>query len=61
VYLLQQKRLPYGVKEAAQAVEDELDRVLTKGGNGLIIRDPDSVWEPHRVDTVLKYSPKGVK
>ena len=59
VYLLQQKRLPYGVKEAAQAVEDELDRVLTKGGNGLIIRDPDSVWEPHRVDTVLKYAKRG--
>lgn len=55
VYLLQQKRLPYGVKEASQAVEDELDRVLTRGGTGLILRSGESTWEPRRVSTVLKY------
>ena len=55
IYLLQQKRLPFSVKEAAQAVEEELKRILRLGGQGVIIRSPDGCWEPRRVDTVLKY------
>ena len=55
VYLLQQKRLPFTVKEAAQAVEEELKRVLKLGGQGVIIRSSDGCWEPRRVSTVLKY------
>jgi len=57
VYLLQQKRLPFNVKEAKAAVENELARILTLGGRGIIIRDPDGTWEPRRVDTLLKYEP----
>lgn len=57
VYLLQQKRLPFNVKEAEQAVEKELERILELGGEGVIIRNPDGCWEPKRVGTVLKYKP----
>lgn len=57
IYLHQQKRLPFNVKEAAQAVEKELSHVLKLGGEGIIIRDPDSSWEPKRVSTILKYKP----
>ncbi len=57
IYLLRQKRLPYNVKEAEQAVEKELARIMHLGGEGVIIRDPDAVWEPRRVTGFLKYKP----
>lgn len=57
IYLHQQKRLPLNVKEAASAIEQELQRVIDLGGEGLIIRDPDGKWTPKRVGTVLKYKP----
>jgi hypothetical protein len=58
IYLLQQRKLPFGVKEAAKIVEKELKRVLDLGGEGLILRSPDNIWEPKRVDTLLKYKPR---
>jgi len=57
VYLHQQKKLPLGVKDAAQAVESELQRVLDLGGEGVMLRDPDGPWLPKRVSTLLKYKP----
>ena len=57
IYLLQQKRLPCNVKEAAQMVEKELTRIMDLGGEGVVIRDPDSIWEPKRVTGLLKYKP----
>lgn len=57
VYLLYQKRLPCNVKEAALAVEKELKRILSLGGKGIIIRDPQGSWEPRQVSTTLKYAP----
>ena len=32
-------------------------RTLDQGGEGLIIRDPSSVWKPHRSRDILKYKP----
>lgn len=57
VYLHQQKRLPYSVKEAAKVVEKELRRIISKGGEGIILRDPNSCWEPKRVAGILKWKP----
>ena len=57
IYLHRQKRLPVNVDEAAQAVEDELQIVLDRGGEGVVLRDPDSPWLPKRVPTLLKYKP----
>ena len=57
IYLLRQKRLPCNVNEAAQAVEKELTRVMGLGGEGVIIRDPEAMWEPKRVRGLLKYKP----
>jgi DNA ligase-1 len=57
VYLHQQKKLPLGVKDAALAVESELQRVLDLGGEGIMLRDPDGPWLPKRVSTLLKYKP----
>jgi DNA ligase-1 len=57
VYLHRQKKLPADAAKAAQAVEIELDRVLKLGGEGIILRNPDSPWLPKRVRTLLKYKP----
>lgn len=57
VYLHKQKKLPLNVKEAHQAVERELLAVLKRGGEGVMLRDPDSAWIPKRVPTLLKYKP----
>jgi DNA ligase-1 len=55
VYLLKQKKLP--ATNAGAAVEEELSRVLDTGGEGLVIRNPDSIWTPTRSHDVLKYKP----
>jgi len=57
IYLHQQKKLPPGVKDAAQAVENELQRVLDLGGEGIMLRAPNAPWLPKRVSTLLKYKP----
>ncbi|MFA5344696.1 MAG: hypothetical protein WC315_00240 [Candidatus Omnitrophota bacterium] len=55
IYLWQQKRLP--LDGADEIVEQELNRVLDCGGEGVVIRDPDGTWMPQRLYTVLKYKP----
>jgi DNA ligase-1 len=57
VYLHRQKKLPVGVAEAKQAVEEELNRVVDQGGEGVMLRNPDGRWLPKRVPTLLKYKP----
>ncbi|KPK52840.1 MAG: hypothetical protein AMS22_08445 [Thiotrichales bacterium SG8_50] len=57
VYLHRQKKLPLGVTEAAATVEEELERVVSCGGEGVMLRSPDSPWLPKRVATLLKYKP----
>lgn len=55
VYLHRQKRLPD--TGAEKAVEAELDRILTCGGEGVVLRSPSSFWLPKRCHNVLKYKP----
>jgi DNA ligase-1 len=57
VYLHRQKKLPLGVKDAAKAVEKELNRVVAQGGEGVMLRNPDGPWLPKRVSSLLKYKP----
>jgi DNA ligase-1 len=55
IYLLQQKRIP--LIDADQYVEQELEKVLDMGGEGVVIRDPLSSWVPQRSHQLLKYKP----
>lgn len=57
VYLHRQKKLPTDAAEAAKAVEVEFERVLKMGGEGIVLRNPNSPWLPKRVRTLLKYKP----
>lgn len=38
-------------------LETELTKVLANGGEGLILRNPYSIWTPERVYSSLKYKP----
>lgn len=43
--------------KAKKQIDDFLDDVLMKGGEGVVIRDPDACWTPKRVNALLKYKP----
>ena len=55
IYLHGQRKLPDTNPE--KVVETFLDKVLVDGGEGVMMRDPTSQWEPRRVRTLLKYKP----
>lgn len=38
-------------------INNYFDRVLKYGGEGVMFRDPESVWTPKRVKTLLKFKP----
>ena len=57
VQAIPQTRLPYS-SDATQAKMNELlDEVLTLGGEGLILRHYNSIWEPKRTNFCLKVKP----
>lgn len=56
-YLHPQTKLIDIPEEAARQVEEYLSRVLDQGGEGVILRDPRSVWTPKRNRSILKYKP----
>lgn len=51
---LKQARLPSLESEARRVAYELLDDETSRGGEGLIIRTPDSIWVPKRVQTLLK-------
>lgn len=55
VYLLRQRKLPEENYEAV--IEEILEKTVSDGGEGIVLRDPMSQWEPRRVRTLLKYKP----
>lgn len=57
VYLHKQVRLPNNLEDAKALVDDTLNHMVHKGGEGIMLRDPNSVWTPKRVKTLLKYKP----
>jgi len=38
-------------------VETELEKIVSGGGEGMIFRDPNGLWEPKRLASTLKYKP----
>lgn len=53
--VLKQKRLPSSTTEARETVEALLSDISDLGGEGLIVRKPESVWFPKRVNEILKF------
>lgn len=57
VYMLQQIKLPEDEETAREQVEVELAKVLERGGEGVMLRDPFKPWTPKRVSSLLKFKP----
>ncbi len=50
----QQVRLPYSEEGARAAVAEELQDITSKGGEGLMLRAPHSLWLPERSHHLVK-------
>lgn len=57
VYLHRQILLPESRSLAESHMTAFMDVVLSEGGEGVILRDPKSIWTPKRVKTLLKLKP----
>lgn len=44
-------------KDWKTVIEDEMMRLVEDGGEGLMFREPNGLWEPRRLVTSLKYKP----
>ncbi|MCI0564658.1 MAG: hypothetical protein MN733_39830, partial [Nitrososphaera sp.] len=53
-FLIKQTKLPSHEEAAYAMVETSKKEVIENGGEGLVLRDPVSVWTPKRVNAVLK-------
>jgi DNA ligase-1 len=56
-YMLKQEKLPLDEGQANLRVAEFLDYVIEVGGEGAILRDPQSCWTPKRHKGLLKYKP----
>jgi len=57
VYLHQHRRLPDARGAAERQMERFMDTVLGEGGEGVMLRDPQAIWTPKRVSSLLKLKP----
>lgn len=57
VQLHKQTLLPFSVNAARQQLEDTVNGILQLGGEGVMLRNPTSLWAPSRVRSLLKYKP----
>lgn len=53
-FLIKQTKLPDSDAAAKEMVEQTKREVIESGGEGLVLRDPNSIWTPKRVKAVLK-------
>jgi len=56
-YLHQHVKLPDDRSAAEDHMGRFMDVVLDQGGEGVMLRDPQSIWTPKRVNTLLKLKP----
>lgn len=49
-----QELLVWDEEQCKKVIEDTLNRITDIGGEGLIFRKPESLWTPHRNQTMLK-------
>jgi ATP-dependent DNA ligase len=53
-----QTQLPFSVDEAKEQANNYMEEVVTRGGEGIIVRAPRSYWVPKRMHTMLKVKPE---
>ena len=52
-----QRHLPLSTPQAQRALDLFLEKILDRGGEGIILRNPATLWVPERTQDVLKYKP----
>jgi len=52
-----QEKLPIQTQKAEDRVEEMMYEVQEKGGEGIILRKPESIWLPRRTQNLLKVKP----
>jgi DNA ligase-1 len=57
VYLHRHVQLPDARVEAESHMGRFMDEVLNEGGEGIMLRDPQAIWTPKRVKSLLKLKP----
>jgi DNA ligase-1 len=57
VYLHRHTRLSGNRSEAEKQMEGFMSEVLGEGGEGIMLRDPVSIWTPKRVSSLMKLKP----
>jgi ATP-dependent DNA ligase len=57
VKLHEQLQLSYSQVEVDAEISNKLQEVLSAGGEGLILRDPDYCWIPERTHSMVKVKP----
>ena len=57
VHLHDQFELPFSTDLALKMIYNDLEKICDMGGEGLIIRDPNMIWAPHRTHSMLKVKP----
>jgi len=57
VFVHKQTRLPENEVEARAVVDEFLEKVLSQGGEGCVIRNPMASWMPKRHKGLLKFKP----
>jgi len=48
------EQLPFGTESALNILYEQLDNVTSEGGEGLMLRRPQSIWMPYRTDNLAK-------
>jgi len=57
VYLHRHVQLPDSRSHAEKFMGRFMDEVLNEGGEGIVLRDPQAIWTPKRVNSLLKLKP----
>lgn len=55
IVLHEQERLPFSTSSAIEVLTDRMAAILDNGGEGVILRKPESYWTPRRVSSLLKH------
>ena len=53
----EQEQLPFNTAKAVFRLEQQLDVITSKGGEGVMVRSPIACWYPKRIDHLLKVKP----
>ncbi len=45
------------LRDSVEFINEQLNKIVKQGGEGVVLRNPSSIWEPCRSHNLLKYKP----